>query len=320
MKDIKETIQFITLSNHSGQRIDKLLSLIYPEYSRSYVKKLILQGALFIDSENVIDVSIKVLKNQTIKLIIPKTVQAKNKPENIPLDILYEDDYLLVINKKAGMVVHPGPGNFDKTLVNALLFHCGDNLSGIGGIKRPGIIHRLDKDTSGLLIVAKNDDAHRLLSKDISLKKVQRIYQTFIWGSPTLVSGEINHNIARDPNDRLKMTVVNKAGRNAITHYKVLEYYKFASKIECQLLTGRTHQIRVHLSHIGFPIIGDKTYTIGRNRSKIMPEIMTNFNRQALHSCSISFRHPKSKKQMVFNKDLPDDMKILEKELKKNNI
>ena len=320
MKDIKETIQFITLSNHSGQRIDKLLSLIYPEYSRSYVKKLILQGALFIDSVNVKDVSIKVQKNQIIKLVIPKAVKVKNKAENIPLDILFEDDYLLVINKKAGMVVHPGPGNFDKTLVNALLFHCGDNLSGIGGTKRPGIIHRLDKDTSGLLIVAKNDDAHRSLSKDISLKNVQRIYQTFVWGSPTLVSGEINLNIARDPNDRLKMTVVNKAGRNAITQYKVLEHYKFASKIECQLLTGRTHQIRVHLSHIGFPIIGDRTYTIGRNRSKIMPEIMTNFNRQALHSCSISFRHPKSKKQMVFNKDLPDDMKILEKELKKNSI
>ena len=320
MKDIKETIQFITLSNHSGQRIDKLLSLIYPEYSRSYVKKLILQGALFIDSVNVKDVSIKVQKNQIIKLVIPKAVKVKNKAENIPLDILFEDDYLLVINKKAGMVVHPGPGNFDKTLVNALLFHCGDNLSGIGGTKRPGIIHRLDKDTSGLLIVAKNDDAHRSLSKDISLKNVQRIYQTFVWGSPTLVSGEINLNIARDPNDRLKMTVVNKAGRNAITQYKVLKHYKFASKIECQLLTGRTHQIRVHLSHIGFPIIGDKTYTIGRNRSKIMPEIMTNFNRQALHSCSISFRHPKSKKQMVFNKDLPDDMKILEKELKKNSI
>lgn len=320
MKDIKETIQFITLSNHSGQRIDKLLSLIYPEYSRSYVKKLILQGALFIDSVNVKDVSIKVQKNQIIKLVIPKAVKVINKAENIPLDILFEDDYLLVINKKAGMVVHPGPGNFDKTLVNALLFHCGDNLSGIGGTKRPGIIHRLDKDTSGLLIVAKNDDAHRSLSKDISLKNVQRIYQTFVWGSPTLVSGEINLNIARDPNDRLKMTVVNKAGRNAITQYKVLKHYKFASKIECQLLTGRTHQIRVHLSHIGFPIIGDKTYTIGRNRSKIMPEIMTNFNRQALHSCSISFRHPKSKKQMVFNKDLPDDMKILEKELKKNSI
>ena len=320
MKDIKETIQFITLSNHSGQRIDKLLSLIYPEYSRSYVKKLILQGALFIDSVNVNDVSIKVQKNQIIKLVIPKAVKVINKAENIPLDILFEDDYLLVINKKAGMVVHPGPGNFDKTLVNALLFHCGDNLSGIGGTKRPGIIHRLDKDTSGLLIVAKNDDAHRSLSKDISLKNVQRIYQTFVWGSPTLVSGEINLNIARDPNDRLKMTVVNKAGRNAITQYKVLKHYKFASKIECQLLTGRTHQIRVHLSHIGFPIIGDKTYTIGRNRSKIMPEIMTNFNRQALHSCSISFRHPKSKKQMVFNKDLPSDMKILEKELKKNSI
>ena len=320
MKDIKETIQFITLSNHSGQRIDKLLSLIYPEYSRSYVKKLILQGALFIDSVNVKDVSIKVQKNQIIKLVIPKAVKVINKAENIPLDILFEDDYLLVINKKAGMVVHPGPGNFDKTLVNALLFHCGDNLSGIGGTKRPGIIHRLDKDTSGLLIVAKNDDAHRSLSKDISLKNVQRIYQTFVWGSPTLVSGEINLNIARDPNDRLKMTVVNKAGRNAITQYRVLEHYKFASKIECQLLTGRTHQIRVHLSHIGFPIIGDKTYTIGRNRSKIMPEIMTNFNRQALHSCSISFRHPKNKKQMVFNKDLPDDMKILEKELKKNSI
>ena len=231
MKDIKETIQFITLSNHSGQRIDKLLSLIYPEYSRSYVKKLILQGALFIDSVNVKDVSIKVQKNQIIKLVIPKAVKVKNKAENIPLDILFEDDYLLVINKKAGMVVHPGPGNFDKTLVNALLFHCGDNLSGIGGTKRPGIIHRLDKDTSGLLIVAKNDDAHRSLSKDISLKNVQRIYQTFVWGSPTLVSGEINLNIARDPNDRLKMTVVNKAGRNAITQYKVLKHYKFASKI-----------------------------------------------------------------------------------------
>lgn len=316
MKITKEPIEFIITQSHSGIRIDKLLALLNPEFSRSYVKKIILQGALYIDSKNIKDPSFIVILNQKIKIKIPVIKKLALKAQDISLDILYEDEYLIVLNKKSGMVVHPGPGNYKDTLVNALLYHCKSNLSSIGGVQRPGIIHRLDKYTSGLMLIAKNDRAHRILSKDISLKKVQRIYQALVWGVPTINTGEINLNIGRDPVDRMKMAILKKGGRSAITQYKIIKSFKFASKIQCNLLTGRTHQIRIHLSHIGFPIIGDHIYSRGRNKSKFMPNIMIDFNRQALHSSSISFQHPIFKKTMDFKQELPDDMKKLEDELK----
>ena len=319
MKIAKEPIEFIITPVQSGNRIDKLLALINPEYSRSYVKKLILQGGLYINSKNIKDPAFKVSSYQKIKIVIPLIKELQLEAQNIPLDILYEDEFIIVINKKAGMVVHPGPGNDKDTLVNALLHHCGNNLSGIGGVQRPGIIHRLDKNTSGIMLAAKNDTAHRVLSKDISLKKVERIYKAFVWGTPKIVKGEINLNIARDPQDRLKMAVTKKGGRSAVTQYKILKSYHYASKLQCILQTGRTHQIRVHLSHIGFPIIGDNIYTRGKNKSKQMPDIMTNFSRQALHSGSISFQHPINKKFMQFTQNLPYDMKNLEIELNKHN-
>ena len=319
MKIAKEPIEFIITPVQSGNRIDKLLALINPEYSRSYVKKLILQGGLYINSKNVKDPAFKVSSDQQIKIVIPLIKELQLEAQNIPLDILYEDEFIIVINKKAGMVVHPGPGNDKGTLVNALLHHCGNNLSGIGGVQRPGIIHRLDKNTSGIMLVAKNDTAHRILSKDISLKKVERIYKVFVWGTPKMIKGEINLNIARDSQDRLKMAVTTKGGRSAVTQYKILKSYNYASKLECILQTGRTHQIRVHLSHIGFPIIGDNVYTRGRNKSIQMPNIMISFSRQALHSDSISFQHPINKKFMQFTQNLPYDMKNLEIELNKHN-
>ena len=319
MKIAKEPIEFIITPAQSGNRIDKLLALINHEYSRSYVKKIILQGGLYINSKNIKDPAFKVSSYQKIKIVIPLIKELQLEAQNIPLDILYEDEFIIVINKKAGMVVHPGPGNDKDTLVNALLYHCGNNLSGIGGVQRPGIIHRLDKNTSGIMLAAKNDTAHRVLSKDISLKKVERIYKVFVWGTPKMVKGEINLNIARDPQDRLKMAVTKKGGRSAVTLYKILKSYHYASKLQCILQTGRTHQIRVHLSHIGFPIIGDNIYTRGRNKSKQMPDIMINFSRQALHSGSISFQHPINKKFMQFTQNLPYDMKSLEIELNKHN-
>ena len=319
MKTEEKPLEFIITPTLSGKRIDKLLAVSNPEFSRSYVKKLILQGFLYVDSRNIKDPSFKVISDQKIKIKLPDIKKLRLEAQAIPLDILYEDDYLIVINKKSGMVVHPGPGNYKNTLVNALLHHCGENLSVIGGFQRPGIIHRLDKFTSGLMLVAKTDEAHRVLSKDINLKKVERIYQVFVWGVPNVKMGEIILNIGRNPNNRLKMSVFKKGGRYAVTKYKILKSYKFASKVQCTLLTGRTHQIRVHLSFIGFPIIGDHIYSKSMNKSKFMPNIMTDFSRQALHSSSISFQHPINKSFMVFKKDFPTDMKNLENELIKFN-
>ncbi|MBT4109955.1 MAG: RluA family pseudouridine synthase, partial [Pelagibacterales bacterium] len=235
--------------------------------------------------------------------------------ENIPLDILYEDDFLLVINKQAGLVVHPAPGNYEGTLVNALLYHCKGSLSGIGGVKRPGIVHRLDKDTSGIMLVAKNDEAHRYLSKGISIKQIERKYKAIVWGEPKQKVGIINANIARHVHDRKKMSVVKNTGRVAITEYKVLKSYGFASLIECNLQTGRTHQIRVHLSNIGFPVIGDQLYAKGKTVSSKMPDILKLFPRQALHSYSLSFVHPFTKKQLTFESVLPNDIKRLKESI-----
>ena len=233
MNNSTKVIEFLVSKEKAGIRVDKAFSLYDHNLSRSYIKKLVLNGSLYIDNMKIIDPSFKLITGNTVKIVLPELIDDKPKPENIPLDILYEDDFLLVINKQAGLVVHPAPGNYEGTLVNALLYHCKGSLSGIGGVKRPGIVHRLDKDTSGIMLVAKNDEAHRYLSKGISIKQIERKYKAIVWGEPKQKVGIINANIARHVHDRKKMSVVKNTGRVAITEYKVLKSYGFASLIEC---------------------------------------------------------------------------------------
>ena len=311
MDNSTKVIEFLVSDEEHGVRADKAFVSHNQKLSRSYFKKLILNGNLYINNKLNLDPSYKLIKGSIVRIILPELEDDIPLPEDIPLDILYEDDWLLIINKKEGMVVHPAPGNYTGTLVNALLYHCKDSLSGIGGVKRPGIVHRLDKDTSGLMIVAKNDEAHRYLSREISIKNIERKYQAIVLGQPKHKLGLIEKNIGRHPHDRKKMTILKNGGRTAITEYKVLNSYNSFSIIECSLHTGRTHQIRVHLASIGLPIIGDQLYSKGHTISKIMPDTVKLFSRQALHSYSLKLLHPFSKKELVFKADLPDDMKSL---------
>ena len=315
MNNSSKLFEFLYKDQTLKLRVDSFISANTDQYSRSYIKKLIIDGFLSINSQSINDPSFKLSNGDKIKLFIPEIKIDKPEPQDIPIDIVYEDEYLLVINKTAGMVVHPAPGNFENTLVNALLYHCKNSLSGIGGVLRPGIVHRLDKDTSGLMLVAKDDYSHRYLSKAISLKKIDRIYTTFVWGIPKRNEDTINLHIGRHPKDRKKMSVVKEKGRLAITNFKLIKKYDIASEIECSLKTGRTHQIRVHMSHIGLPIIGDQLYSKKIKVSRSFPDLLRKFNRQALHSKSIKFVHPISKKILYFNSILPEDMRILVNEL-----
>jgi len=315
MNNSSKVIKFLVSNKEQGLRVDKAFSLYDDTLSRSYIKKLILNGSLYLNNQIFLDPSYKLIKGNLVKIVLPELIDDKPKAENINLDILYEDDFLLVINKQAGLVVHPAPGNYEGTLVNALLYHFKGSLSGIGGVKRPGIVHRLDKDTSGIMLVAKNDEAHRYLSKGISTKKIERKYKAIVWGEPKQKVGIINANIARHSQDRKKMAVVNNVGRVAITEYKVINSYGFASLIECSLQTGRTHQIRVHLANMGFPIIGDQLYAKGKTISSKMPDKIKFFSRQALHSYSISFIHPFTKEELNFESKLPEDIESLKKSI-----
>ncbi|NDE91600.1 MAG: RluA family pseudouridine synthase, partial [Alphaproteobacteria bacterium] len=288
LKTLRKKSQKHELSlNGEAGRLDKVVTSLLPDVSRARLQKLIGEGALLVNGKPVTDVAHKLRGAEVITLEIPEAADAKPKAQRIKLDIVYEDDDLLVINKPAGMVVHPAAGNLDGTLVNALLAHCGKSLSGIGGVKRPGIVHRLDKDTSGLMVVAKHDAAHQGLSEQFSGengKTLSRVYQAFIWGAPSPKRGTITGDIGRSETNRKKMALVNH-GKHAITHYEVLETYApaadaegfggvvrknksarkenkapFASLIQCVLETGRTHQIRVHLAHIGNSVLGDALY------------------------------------------------------------
>lgn len=237
----------------AGLRIDKSLSLALPELSRSRIQSLIENGHVRCAGKTVTDGARKVKPGESYEIEIPEAVPSYLAPQKIDLDIVYEDDDLLVINKQAGLTVHPGAGNPDKTLVNALLAHCGETLSGIGGVARPGIVHRIDKDTSGLLVVAKNDATHVHLSEQLATRSLKRTYHAIVWGAPKLKAGTVTGNIGRSPANRQKMAVVKSGGKEAVTHYKVVASLQspVASVVECNLETGRTHQIRVHMLHIG---------------------------------------------------------------------
>jgi 23S rRNA pseudouridine1911/1915/1917 synthase len=255
------------------------------------------------------------------ELVLPPPVQAAPKAEKIPLEIVYEDAELLVLNKPAGVVVHPGAGNWDHTLVNALLAHCKGSLSGIGGVERPGIVHRLDKDTSGLLVVAKNDRAHQALSAQFADRSLSRVYQALVWGVPAPAQGDIAGAIGRHPRARKKMAVLNHGGKEALTHYKVEKAYGgIASLVSCKLATGRTHQIRVHMEHKGHPVVGDPVYGSRRRAGKGEKTLVAQleaFPRQALHAGEIAFFHPKTHKLMKFKAKTPKDMGALLRKLEK---
>ncbi len=295
-----------------------------PALSRTRLKQLILDGYVMRNGQTIRDPSAIVKHLQKYSVVIPEAVQAIPIPEKIDLTIIYEDKSLLVVDKPADMVVHPAPGAFTGTLVNALLAHCGNSLSGIGGVKRPGIVHRLDKDTTGLIVVAKTDEAHQSLVHQFASRLIRRTYKALIWGSPTRNSFQVNAPIGRSRRNRKKMAVVNTGGKAAITNFEVLKRFgTTASLVSCRLETGRTHQIRVHACHIGSPIIGDPVYGSGKMRDGVSDELRTNIKlmrRQALHAGKLSFKHPKTREICCFTSQLPDDMQSLTEIFKRNLV
>lgn len=289
---------------NSGERLDVFLTEQNQDFSRSHVQKLIADGKVMVNGQQR-KANFKLTAGDEITLEIPEAVEAEILPEDIPLDILYEDKDIIVINKARGMVVHPAAGVFSGTLVNALMHHCTD-LSGINGELRPGIVHRLDKDTSGVMVAAKSDKAHLSLAQQIKDKTAHRIYQAIVYGNIKEEAGIIKGDIGRHPIDRKKMAIV-QDGKSAVTHFKVLERFGEYTLVECALETGRTHQIRVHMTHIGHPLVGDPKYgTNGKRKDNF------SIQGQALHSMSLELDHPVTGERMTFNTELPEDMqKIL---------
>lgn len=303
----KETFRFEVALEDKGKRLDKFLVENMPKaFSRAFLQKLIADGHIRVNG-TVAKNSHKLLTGESIDVSIPEPVESSIRPEDIKLDILYEDGDLLVVNKPPGMVVHPAPGSRSKTLVNALLSHC-KNLSGIGGVMKPGIVHRIDKDVSGLLVVAKTDLAHQGLAGQFKEKTASRVYIAVVKGVVQLDNGIIDLPIGRSERDRKKMAVNFERSKEAVTRYRILERFKSASILEVTLGTGRTHQIRVHLSYIGHPILGDVKY--GTRSADI--------TRPALHAKSLGFLHPVTDKAMKFTTDLPNDIKELIEKLKKS--
>ena len=282
--------------NVSGLRLDKFISESAEDISRSYAAKLAEDGKITLTSGKVLGKNYKTVAGDVIVIDMPEPETLDVLPENIPLDIIYEDDDLLVINKAQGMVVHPAPGNLSGTLVNALMYHCGENLSAINGTIRPGIVHRIDKDTSGLLVVAKNNNAHVSLSEQIKDKKAYRKYYALLNGN-VKENGIVDKPIGRHPKDRKKMAIV-MGGRDAVTHYNVLKNYGKYTLTECILETGRTHQIRVHMASLGHSVVGDKTYGIKKEEFKL--------EGQLLHAKTIGFNHPKTGEYMEFSSEIPE--------------
>lgn len=290
-----------------GQRIDKYLAVELSDYSRSFLQKQLKEGNVKI-GEKTVKSSYQLSEEEEITVLIPDNKEPDIEPENIPLSILYEDEQLLVVDKPKGMVVHPSAGHYSGTLVNALLYHCKGNLSGINGVLRPGIVHRIDKDTTGALLVCKTDLAHRDLAQQLKEHSITRRYRAIVHGNLKEEEGTIEGAIGRHPTERKKMAINPKNGKPAVTHYKVLEHYKNYSYIECRLETGRTHQIRVHMSSIGHPLVGDLVYG-----PKKCP--FPNLEGQTLHAMILGFVHPVTKEYLEFTAPLPQYFEKLQKKL-----
>lgn len=291
-----------------------MLATAWPDLSRSRLKQLIEAGAVAGQGRAVTDPAHKVKAGLEVVVVIPPPIYAEPLGQAIPLTIVYEDEHVIVIDKPAGLVVHPAAGNRDGTLVNALIAHCGESLRGIGGELRPGIVHRIDKDTSGLIVAAKTERAHRSLGKQFAAHAVERVYTAIVWGMPRERSGTIDGAVGRSPLNRQKMTVLRVGGKPARTHYKVIETFgTTASLVECRLETGRTHQVRVHLAHIGHPLIGDPVY----GRPRTIPGLEIGIKRQALHATVLGFQHPASHKVLRFESVLPSDFSELSNALRR---
>ncbi len=305
----------------AGKRLDKALALAFAEtgYSRTRLQQLIAAGAVTLADAVVTDASAPVRGGEVVCLSPPAPLPATPLAQALPLAIVYEDDDLLIVDKPPGLVVHPAAGHYDKTLVNALLAHCGASLSGIGGVARPGIVHRLDKDTSGLLVVAKHDRAHHVLAAQFADRSLSRTYQAFVWGLPQPKRGSLDAPLGRDPSHRQKMAVRSEGAsgsKAALTHYEVAEAYGTqAARVVCQLATGRTHQIRVHLAHLGHAVIGDPLYGRARRGTDPFIKLLRGFPRQALHAAALKLIHPASGKAMEFKSLLPPDLIMLQGEL-----
>ncbi len=310
-KPVRRAIK--VLEGAVGTRLDKWLADNVPAVSRSRIKTLIEDGAVTVDGKPAADPAYRIKLDETVLIAVPVAVEAKPEAQAMDLDIVFEDEHLIVINKPVGMVVHPAPGNRDKTLVNALLAHCEGGLSGIGGVKRPGIVHRIDKDTSGLLVAAKTEAAHAGLSLQFAAHTIDRTYDALIWGVPPYESDQIIGAIGRSRHNRQKMAIVKRGGKDAETGYRVIDVFgTIASHVRCKLKTGRTHQIRVHMASIGHPLIGDGTYGSNRRRSMkgVPPDVaavLKAFSRQALHASTIGFEHPVTGKKLKFEREPPQD-------------
>ncbi len=302
----------------AGERLDRLLAARLPEFSRSRLKNLIEAARLSAGGQTIVEPSYRVKPGQRLILAVPAARPARPQAQAMPLDVLFEDAALIVIDKPPGLVVHPAPGNPDRTLVNALLAHCGAALTGIGGERRPGIVHRLDKGTSGVMVAAKTQAAHAGLVASFAAREIERAYLAVVWGLPEPRSGEIAGNIGRSPRNRKKMAVLQGGGRPARTRYRVLEALADgqASLIECRLLSGRTHQIRVHMAAHGHPLLGDPLYgRAGVPRARRLPgpaqTALEALGRQALHARTLGFRHPVSGEALQFESEIPLDIKRL---------
>ena len=309
--------EFNITEETSGTRLDLVLSAGLEDYSRSFIQKLFEKGAVSVNGAVCESKKFKCSEGDLVVIEIPEPEKLEVEAEDIPINIVYEDEHLLVVDKPAGMVVHPAPGNYSGTLVNALMYHCGDQLSSINGVIRPGIVHRIDKDTSGLLVVAKTDKAHAGLAKQLEEHSINRIYKAIVYSNIREDEGTVDAAIGRDPRNRLKNAVITKgapgyeSARNAVTHYKVLERFGNFTLIEAKLETGRTHQIRVHMAHIKHPLLGDELYGPAKNREGA--------KRQMLHAGVLGFIHPATEEYLEFESPLPEDFEKVLNRLRANS-
>lgn len=305
----EQKVELTVAEEMSGKRLDSVLAGMMPEYSRSFIQKLFENGSITVGGDPCSEKKRKAAAGDIVEITIPQPERLEVEAEDIPLDIVYEDDELLVVDKPAGMVVHPAPGNHSGTLVNALMYHCGDALSSINGVIRPGIVHRIDKDTSGLLMVAKTDRAHNALSVQLAEHSITRRYKAIVYSNIKEDEGTVDKPIGRDPGNRLRNAVVYTNSKNAVTHYRVLERFGGFTLVEAVLETGRTHQIRVHMAYIRHPLLGDTLYGPAKNRYGA--------KRQMLHAGVLGFVHPVTGEYMEFNSPLPQDFEDVLAKLRK---